>query len=53
MTDDLKNLIDGGAAVTAIGTLIGLLPSVLTVLAIAWYCIRFYEYFKNKKKPGE
>ena len=58
--DKLKHILDGCAAVAACGglaTIAGWMPIVLgtigSIMSILWYCLRFYEWFKNKKDIGE
>ena len=40
-------------AVSTVGAILGWLPVVLSIvatsLAIAWYCIRIYDYYKHKR----
>lgn len=58
--DKIKHFLDACAAIAAcsgVATMLGWLPTILGALAsfmaIAWYCLRFYEWFKTKKDIGE
>ena len=59
--ETLKNVADGVAAVTAIGTLMQLLPAVAALFTIVWTGMRiaemitgkkFHELLKRKKDEG-
>lgn len=51
--DKFKHLCDGLAACGAVVTVMGWLPTVLGTiasgLAIVWYLLRIYDWFKGKK----
>ena len=59
--ETMKHVADGVAAVTAIGTLIQLLPAVAALFTIVWTGMRivemiagkkFHELLKRKKDEG-
>jgi len=49
----LKHACDAIAACSAVVTIVGWLPVVLGTLAsalsVAWYTLRFYEWYKGKR----
>ena len=45
----VKHVIDGGAAITVLGSIAGWLPTIAAGCAIIWYLIRFYEYYQTKR----
>lgn len=49
----IKHVIDaiGVAAIT--GNVIGVLPTIATVLAIVWYIIQITDHYKNKNRPED
>ena len=47
--ETLKNVADGVAAVTAIGTLMQLLPAVAALFTIVWTGMRIAEMITGKK----
>lgn len=47
--NNLKHVIDVGAAVSAVGSVMHWMPEVAALLSVIWYLIRFYELWKNRK----
>jgi hypothetical protein len=57
MMEPAKNVVDLASFTVALTAWLGLITGVLSLIAvslsIAWSVVRFYEYFKNKKKLSE
>lgn len=58
--EQLKHMLDGFSGLAVLASALKLLagffsalPTILSIIsmlmAITWYCIRFYEYFQNKR----
>ncbi len=52
MTEEHKHIIDAASPILAFGSAMAELSTVLTiiltVMAIAWYCVRFHDRFGRK-----
>ena len=48
--DKLKHIFDGASLMVAAGTVIGWLPTIAAAMSIAWYCYRFYEVLRDKRR---
>lgn len=44
-----KHGVDAVAALSAIGAVVGWLPSIAAALTIVWYGIRIYEWWRGRK----
>jgi hypothetical protein len=44
-----KPMIDGAAALTAVGTVFHYMPEIAALFTVVWYSIRFVEYIRTKK----
>jgi hypothetical protein len=44
-----KHSIDAIAALGAIGTIAGWMPNAAAFLAVVWYGIRMYEWWRGRK----
>ncbi len=49
LTDSTKHIVDAGAAVTIGATVIGWLPTIAAVLAIIWYVIQIFTFWRQRK----
>lgn len=47
--NDTKHILDVGAALTALGSIMHWMPEVAALLSVIWYGIRLYEWYKGKK----
>jgi len=45
----VKVAVDTASAVFTLGALLNWLPAIAAGLSIIWYCIRIYEYFRQRK----
>jgi hypothetical protein len=45
----VKVAVDTISAMFALGTLLNWLPAIAAGLSIIWYCIRIYEYFRQRR----
>lgn len=43
----VKHAIDAGAAVLTLGSIAGVVPIIGGVLAIVWYLLQIYTWFKD------
>jgi hypothetical protein len=53
MVEDIKNIVDHGAALSVLAVLAEWLPVAVSALAFIWYAIRIYDRFFSKKTDVE
>jgi len=46
--DHVKHFFDMACVGTAFATLVGWLPHLAALLSVIWYCIRIYEWVRNR-----
>jgi len=51
--DTVKHIMDGISVVTAVGTIINMLPAVAAIFTIVWTGIRIYESETVQKLLGK
>lgn len=49
IAEPTKHLLDTVSGLTAIGTIIQILPAIAALFSIIWYAVRIYDRFKPKK----
>jgi hypothetical protein len=52
-SDTVKHIMDGASVVTAVGTIINMLPAVAAIFTIVWTGIRIYESETVQKLLGK
>jgi hypothetical protein len=52
-SDTVKHIMDGVSVVTAVGTIINMLPAVAAIFTIVWTGIRIYESQTVQKLLGK
>ena len=52
-SDTLKVAVDTASAVFTLGALLSWLPAIAAGLSVVWYCIRIYEYFRQRRLETE
>ena len=53
LQESTKHVLDGASVVTAIGTVMQILPSIAAVFTIVWTAIRIYETKTVQKLLGK
>jgi len=53
LQESTKHVLDGASVVTAIGTVMQILPSIAAVFTIVWTAIRIYETKTIQKLLGK
>lgn len=53
LQESTKHVLDGASVVTAVGTLMQILPSIAAVFTIVWTAIRIYETKTVQKLLGK
>ena len=53
LTDATKHVIDGASIVTAVGTMMQVLPAIAALFTIIWTTIRIYETKTVQKLLGK
>ena len=53
LQESTKHVLDGASVVTAVGTIMQILPSIAAVFTIVWTSIRIYETKTIQKLLGK
>ncbi len=53
LQESTKHVLDGASVVTAIGTVMQILPSIAAIFTIVWTAIRIYETKTVQKLLGK
>jgi hypothetical protein len=53
LQESTKHVLDGASVVTAVGTVMQILPSIAAVFTIVWTAIRIYETKTVQKLLGK
>ena len=53
LQESTKHVLDGASVVTAIGTVMQILPSIAAIFTIVWTAIRIYETKTIQKLLGK
>jgi hypothetical protein len=53
LQESTKHVLDGASVVTAVGTVMQILPSIAAVFTIVWTAIRIYETKTIQKLLGK
>ncbi len=53
LTESTKHILDGASIVTALGTLMQVLPAIAALFTIVWTAIRIYETKTIQKLLGK